>query len=465
MNKLLDYNIDYSLSFDINISTLHKYQLVPIKRQELSILIATSKQEQNIEELISLFHKPIKFIYFSEKEINTELQYLKVKRDLYMFANKALSSIETNHGNSHIINFMEKLFSFSILLNVSDIHFESVDNSMIIRLRIDGELNQIFRFKITLFPLISSIIKYFGNLDISQKRIPLNGRFSKKITNAMYDMRISTMPTIYGESIVLRILDNGNIKKDIQNIGFDGNTLNVITQTLLLNQGLILVTGPTGSGKTTSLYSMIHSLNTKNKKIITIEDPVEYKLDGVMQVNINNEINLNYQTVLKNILRQDPDILLIGEIRDIESLQIAIQASLTGHLVIATLHTNSAVETITRLFDLKAESYLIASTLKMVLSQRLLRILCNECKSLNKKTNNYDAVGCTKCNYTGYKNRQVVSEVLKIDDTISRMISKNKAIHKIENYTKKMEFKTLKENAMKLVNNGITTLEEYYSKV
>lgn len=465
MNKLLNYNIDYSLSFSINIHTLYECQLLPLESQELSILVATSKKEQNTDELISLFNKPIKFIYFTQKEMNSELQYLEFKRALYRLANMALTSIEMNNGNSYIINFMEELFSFSILSNVSDIHFEAVDNSMIIRLRIDGELNQIFRFKLELFPLISSIIKYFGNLDISQKRIPLNGRFSKKIVNTMYDMRISTMPTIYGESIVLRILDNGNIQKDIQNIGFEENTLNIITKTLKLSQGLVLVTGPTGSGKTTSLYSMIHSLNTKNKKIITIEDPVEYKLDGVMQININNEINLNYQTVLKNILRQDPDILLIGEIRDTESLQIAIQASLTGHLVIATLHTNSAMETITRLLDLKAEPYLIASTLKMVLSQRLLRILCAECKVKDTKMNKYHSVGCTKCNYVGYKNRQVVSEVLEIDETISAMISKNKAMYKIQNYTKEMKFKTLKENAIQLVNNGITTLEEYYSKV
>ena len=465
MNNLHDYNIDYSLSYDIDINLLNKSTLLPLKSQELNILVATSQKKQNLDELISLFHKPIKFIYFSEKEMNYELQYIEFKRVLYKLGSLALTSIALNTENSYIISFMEELFSFSIRHNVSDIHFEAVDNSVIIRLRIDGELNQIFRFKLELFPLLSSIIKYFGNLDISQKRIPLNGRFSKKIVTRMYDMRISTMPTIYGESIVLRILDNGNIKKDIHNIGFEQNTLTVITRTLQLNQGLVLVTGPTGSGKTTSLYSMIHSLNTKNKKIITIEDPVEYKLDGVMQVNINNDINLNYHTVLKNILRQDPDILLIGEIRDIESLQIAIQASLTGHLVIATLHTNSAMETITRLLDLKAESYLIASTLKMVLSQRLLRILCNECKIKDFKTNTYHTIGCKECNYIGYKNRQVVSEVLEIDEFISTMISQNKAMHKIENYTKKIGFKTLKENALELVNNGTTTLEEYYSKV
>ena len=465
MNKLLTYNIDYSLSLNLEKDFLIKHSIVPIEQKGLSILVATSNKQQNIDALITLFNKPVKFIYVSQKDINSELQYLEFKQTLYKLGTKAINIVDTKNENSYIINFIEKLFSFSIVHNASDIHFESVDNSIVIRLRIDGELNQIFRFKKELFPLISSIIKYFGNLDISQKRIPLNGRFSKKIDGSLYDMRISTMPTIYGESIVLRILDNGNIKKDLDSIGLEDNTLELIKKTLQFSQGLVLVTGPTGSGKTTSLYSMIHSLNTNNKKIITIEDPVEYRLDGVMQVNIHDEINLNYQVVLKNILRQDPDILLIGEIRDTESLQIAIQASLTGHLVIATLHTNSALETITRLLDLKAEPYLISSTLKMVLSQRLLRVLCKECKIKNVDNNSYTTKGCSKCNYVGYKNRQIVSEILEIDKHISTMIGRGESMDNLLKYVKTQKFKTLKENAMEFVDQGITTLEEFYSKV
>ena len=465
MSKLFTYNIDYSLSLNLEKDFLSKHSIVPIEQKGLSILVATSNTTQNLDDLITLFNKPVKLIYVSQKDINSELQYLEFKQTLYKLGIKAINIVDTKNENSYIVNFIEKLFSFSIVHNASDIHFESVDNSIVIRLRIDGELNQIFRFEKELFPLISSIIKYFGNLDISQKRIPLNGRFSKYIDESLYDMRISTMPTIYGESIVLRILDNGNIKKDLDSIGLEDNTLDVIKKTLQFSQGLVLVTGPTGSGKTTSLYSMIHSLNTNNKKIITIEDPVEYRLDGVMQVNIHNEINLNYQVVLKNILRQDPDILLIGEIRDTESLQIAIQASLTGHLVIATLHTNSALETITRLLDLKAEPYLISSTLKMVLSQRLLRVLCKECKTKNVDTNCYVAKGCSKCNYVGYKNRQIVSEILEIDKHISRMIGKGDSMDNLLKYVKTQKFKTLKENAMEFVAQGITTLEEFYSKV
>jgi len=463
--SLLDYTIDYSLSYTMEYPFLLKNQILPLQDEELCLIIATCKEHKNSEYLMEYFQKPIKFIIVDELSLNFELQYYSFKVDLYQLALKSMETVYEKDDNSDITNFLDLLFSFCILKNVSDIHFESLENSLLIRIRIDGELNQIFRFENKLFLAISSVIKYLANLDISQKRHPLNGRITRKIDDKIYDMRISTMPTIHGESIVLRILDNGNIQKKIDSIGFDEDTLNIIQKTIRLNQGLILVTGPTGSGKTTTLYSMISSLNTKNKKIITIEDPVEYKLDGVMQISINNEIGLDYQTVLKNVLRQDPDILLIGEIRDIESLQIAIQASLTGHLVLATLHTNSSLETITRLLDLDAKAYLIASTLKMVLSQRLVRVLCFSCKEKKKDLNSYIHKGCQKCNFTGYKSRMVVSEVLAIDNTISKMITENESLHKIESYVKNNGFFCLKEKGLELVKSGTTSLEEFYSKI
>jgi len=466
MNKsVLDYTIDYSLSYTIEHIFLLKHQILPLKDEELCLIIATCKEHKNSEYLMEYFQKPIKFIFVDELSLNSELQYYALKLDLHKLALKSIKNAYANDENFHIINFLDLLFEFCILKNVSDVHFESLDKSLIIRIRIDGELNQIFRFESKLFLAISSVIKYFGNLDISQRRHPLNGRITRKIDQKTYDMRISTMPTIHGESIVLRILDNDNIQKNLDSIGFDADTLTIIQKTIRLNQGLILVTGPTGSGKTTSLYSMISSLNTKNKKIITIEDPVEYKLDGVMQISINNEIGLNYQTVLKNVLRQDPDILLIGEIRDIESLQIAIQASLTGHLVLATLHTNSSLETITRLLDLDAKAYLIASTLKMVLSQRLVRVLCPICKQKEKDLKSYIHKGCQECNFTGYKSRMVVSEVLSIDKAVSKMITQSKNLHKIESYVKNNGFFCLKEKALQLVKAGVTSLEEFYSKI
>lgn len=466
---LLNQEINYSLSSNIKKSFLVENKILPLKEQELCILLATSHKTtfdtKQIDKFVQVFKKPVKFIVVDENSLQKELIDLEFKQKLFTLANHSLEYTNKQSENSYIIEFMNHLFSYSIKNSVSDIHFETLDKSVIIRVRIDGELNQIFRFQIELYPLISAIVKYFGNLDISQRRLPLNGRLTQDIDGKNYDMRISTLPTIHGESIVLRILDNRSIKKDIDIIGFDTYSLNSIKKAISLTQGLVLVTGPTGSGKTTSLYSMLNCVNTKNKKIITIEDPVEYKIDGVMQVNINNEIDLNYHEVLKNILRQDPDILLIGEIRDSESLQIAIQASLTGHLVLATLHTNSAVETLTRLLDLKAEPYLIATTLKMILSQRLVRILCNECKVKDKEGLYYVQTGCKKCNYTGYINRQVVSEVLDIDDTISQLIVESNNLQDIKKHLKQKEYKTIKENTMRLVDNGLTTIEEYYSKV
>jgi len=463
--SLLDYTIDYSLSYDIEYDFLHKNQILPLRDEELCLIIATCKEHNDSEYFMKHFQKPIKFIVVDELSLNLELEYYSFKIKLYRLAIISLETKYEKDENSYMIRFLDLLFAFCIVKNVSDIHFESLDKSLVIRIRIDGELNQIFRFESKLFFAISSVIKYFGNLDISQRRHPLNGRITRKVDDKIYDMRISTMPTIHGESIVLRILDNGNIQKNLDTIGFDADTLAIIQKTIRLNQGLILVTGPTGSGKTTTLYSMISSLNTKNKKIITIEDPVEYKLDGVMQISINNEIGLDYQTVLKNVLRQDPDILLIGEIRDIESLQIAIQASLTGHLVLATLHTNSSLETITRLLDLDAKAYLIASTLKMVLSQRLVRVLCPLCKEKEEKSHSYIHRGCKECNFRGYKGRVVVSEVLGINDIISKMITQSKGLHKIESYIKKNGFCSLHEKGSQLVKSGITSLEEFYSKI
>ncbi|MEA3498861.1 MAG: GspE/PulE family protein, partial [Campylobacterota bacterium] len=413
----------------------------------------------------NIFNQPIKLIEVEHKSLEFEWKYISLKKELYGLAVNSLNDKNRLEDNSYILEFMDSVFKFSLENNVSDIHIEVLNKSVILRFRIDGVLNQFFRFSNKLYPVISSYLKYLASLDISQKRLPLNGRFTKEINGLQIDFRLSTIPTIYGESIVIRVLDNNNIKSNLEDIEFDIDTLNSIKKTLQLTQGMILVTGPTGSGKTTTLYSMLNYLNSKEKKIITIEDPVEYKLDGVIQININNDIDLDYKTILKNILRQDPDILMIGEIRDKESLQIAMQASLTGHLVISTLHTNSAIETITRLMDLEAPTYLIATTIKMILSQRLLRVLCKKCKSFDEVTNSYQNIGCVECNLTGYQNRKVVTEIVEFDESIKRMISNNSSVLEILEKLKKDDFKTMQDNGMKMVENGTTTLGEYYSKI
>ena len=465
-NILLDYNINYTLVENLDKNDILKnYKIMPIEDKTLYILVATSNIAQDTTPLNKIFNKPIKFIKVNHIYLEFEWQYLDLKIELYKLSQNIIDDHTIEPNNSYIIKFMDTIFLFCIQNLASDIHLETIEHSIIFRFRIDGMLNQFFRFNISLYPAISSIVKYLSSLDISQQRLPLNGRFSRVLGDKKYDFRLSTMPTIYGESIVIRILDNQNVQKDLIDIGFEDKTLEEIKQSLTISSGMILVTGPTGSGKTTTLYSMLNHINTKEKKIITIEDPIEYKLDGIIQVAINNDIELDYKTVLKNILRQDPDILMIGEIRDKESLQIAMQASLTGHLVISTLHTNSALETITRLKDLEAPEYLIASTIRMILSQRLVRVLCVECKKLDKSLNCYRATGCTKCNLTGYLNRKVVTEILRFDNNIKKMITDKSSLVDIEKYIFQNDFISLEQNGQQLVKDGITSWEEYYSKI
>jgi len=456
--SFFEYNIDYSLSYDVPIEVLKQYMILPIKQTSLHILVATSNIDQNLDPIINIFHKPIKFLEVTLNELEYEYRYLKSKQKLFQFASSAIENDISKSENIFIINFLDIILDIAISNNISDIHFESLKDTLVVRLRFDGVLNKFFKFDKKLYSMLSSVIKFLAHLDISQKRLPLNGHFSKDVNNITYDFRISTMPTIYGESIVLRILDNKNIQKKLDSVGFDSEHLDTIYSSLNLTQGLILVTGPTGSGKTTTLYSMLNYLNKDSKKIITIEDPVEYKMDGIMQVNLNPLIDLDYHTVLKNILRQDPDILLIGEIRDSLSAKIAIRAALTGHLVIATLHTNNALETISRLKDLEVDPYLIATTLKLVIAQRLVRNLCNNCKKYNETTKYYDFIGCAKCNLTGYLNRSVVAEILQINKKLAASITKEENIGL-------NHFQTLQDSAKILLENGIISYDEYLSKV
>ncbi len=461
-NTINNYIIDYDLALNIGIKVLEEHEIFPIQQQDLFILVATAKKEQNELLLTSLFKTPIKFLYVDNKVIQFQIQNFDIQYEIFLLSNQALNySMENNTDNSYMFQTTDKIILFAISLNASDIHFESLNDSIVIRFRIFGILYILFTFKLDMYPLFSSILKLFANLDISQNRLPQNGRFSKTFANNKeFDFRISTMPTINGESIVLRILDNQNSKIMLKDIGFDDDAFKVLDKAIHSHQGMILVTGPTGSGKTTTLYSILNTLNTASKKILTIEDPIEYNLAGIQQVNINNDIKLDYEIVLKSILRQDPDVIMIGEIRDEVALKIAIQASLTGHLVLATLHTNNAPETINRLLDLDAKAFLIASTLKAIVSQRLVRKLCDKCKKQNSKP-----VGCQGCNYSGYTDRIIVSEILKIDEKVSQYIAKGQTIQDIVTYAKTQNYTTIEENTLEKVKSGLTSMEEFYTKV
>ncbi|WP_428026964.1 GspE/PulE family protein [Arcobacter sp.] len=443
MSLLDSFICDYSLISTFDLELLKAKLILPIKKDQYFLTIISCDDSKDIEKLDS--NLVIKEFKSSKNEILFCLDDFEIKYNIFKYYKDA---IYLNEQKS-IQSFFDLLLDYSLEKKCSDIHLETLSDCLIIRLRIDGVLKTFFSFEKELYSILSSYVKLISNMDITQRREPQNGRFEKIIGAKKIDFRVSTMPTITGESIVLRILDNGVNKKNLNDIGFDSKILKKVKKSILKSNGLILVTGPTGSGKTTTLYSILNELNDNSKKIITIEDPVEYQIKGIQQVSINNEIGLKFNDVLKNILRQDPDIIMIGEIRDEESLSIAIQASLTGHLVFSTLHTNDSISTLSRLFDLNAKPYLVASTLKAVIAQRLVLKLCSFCED-----------GCSKCNYTRFDGRLSLFEFLEFDEVISSFVAKNFDKSELLSYALKNGFKTLQDDANEKVEKKLTTIEE-----
>ncbi|UTJ05873.1 GspE/PulE family protein [Arcobacter roscoffensis] len=448
MKTVLNEKINYDLITSYDVSYLREYTILPFFDDGLTLYLYVS-EDSNLNTCQEFFNnKNLKFLSCEKEEILFLLSDISTKLRLFSLAGKSKEFDSLN--SSFMQDFLEKLLSYSIEKNSSDIHIESCNNLTLFRFRIDGNLKTFLVLEKNFIKLVSSYLKLISNLDITQNRLPLDSRFSFLIDAKKFDFRLSTMPTLEAESIVIRVLDSKNINIDINKIGFSSHILLDIQNALKLTQGLILVTGPTGSGKTTTLYSMLNILNSNEKKIITIEDPIEYKLENITQVQVNNKIGLNFDLVLRNILRQDPDIIFIGEIRDELSLQIALQASLTGHLVLASIHANNSSETITRLYDLKADPFLISTTLKLVLSQRLVLSYCKYCQ----------AKGCSKCNFTKYKGRTIISEALKIDESLSSMIFKKQSINTFNEYLRKIKHRSLYDDGKLKVKENITSMEE-----
>lgn len=451
MKKLNKTYIDYSLFEKYDEEFLKSNLILPFYEDNMILKLAICN-ESNLSEVKTKFQKHLSFLEVSTDELKFFLSNFELRKTLNNLSNKIIFS---SSSENFLESFFNKLISFCIRSRASDIHFELDENQMYIKLRIDGKMKSFFIYKKELFRFISSYIKLISNLDITQVRLPMDSRFSLKLDDRVFDFRVSTMPTINMESIVLRVLDNKNISKSLNTLGFSQNILDEFKSVLSLTQGLVLITGPTGSGKTTTLYSVLKELNSEEKKIITVEDPVEYKIDSISQISVNNKIGLSFEIVLRNILRQDPDVIFIGEIRDKFSLDIALQASLTGHLVIATIHANSAVQTISRLVDLKADPFLLSTTLKYILSQRLVLNYCKACENM----------GCIKCNFTKYHDRSSIAELLKVDDEVSSMIFKRSSINEIKEYLKKINFKTILDDGLKKVNENITSTEEVYKVI
>lgn len=391
---------------------------------------------------------------------------------------KINENISNEVKNFPIVKLVDGLIYNAINTNTSDIHIEPMSNKTRIRYRIDGELSEVASIPISSHQLVVGRIKILAHMDISEKRIPQDGRVIFNNHYGFVDLRVSSLPTVYGEKIVIRILKKSTTDIKRKELGFSEKDEKIIDRLISTQGGLILVAGPTGSGKTTTLYSILKDLNKNVKNIITIEDPVEYMIDGLNQINVNTKIGLDFSQVLRSVLRQDPDVIMIGEIRDQETAKIAVRAAITGHLVLSTIHTIDAPSTIIRLIEMGVEPYLVASSIKGVIAQRLVKKICPKCKTEykadmlqqkiideSKEHYLYKGKGCEHCQYTGYKGRVGIFEVLEITREHREAIVSNQNIDNFRDLCINKDMNNLQESCKILLLSGITTLEEYIKLV
>lgn len=388
-----------------------------------------------------------------------------------------IASMEAAANSRPVVRFVNLVLYQAVQDRASDIHFEPFEDEFKIRYRVDGALYEMAPPPRHLALPVTSRLKVISGLNIAERRIPQDGRIQLPVAGRMIDFRVSTLPTQFGESVVLRVLDRSVVSLDLENIGMPDDIYQYFCEDIDKPNGIMVVTGPTGSGKTTTLYSALRRLNTIENKLLTAEEPVEYDIDGIIQVPIHEAIGVTFSRVLRAFLRQDPDIIMVGEIRDIDTSEIAIQASLTGHLVFSTLHTNDAAGAITRLIDMGVEPFLIASTLEAVLGQRLVRTICNNCKTAYQPTPEilqqlgmtekqvggrpfYYGAGCSYCNQTGYKGRRGIYEYLRVKDPIRDLINKRKPTLVIRDKAVELGMRTLREDGIRCILDGYTTVEE-----
>lgn len=378
-------------------------------------------------------------------------------------------------SNAPIVRLLDSIIEQAVHIKASDIHIEPFDKEIRIRTRVDGVLQSALVIPKDLHPALVTRVKIMGGMNIAEKRLPQDGRIEINIMNKQIDLRLSVMPTSHGEKVVLRILDRSSFLIDRENLGFTSENLEKFDVLLKNPHGILLVTGPTGSGKTTTLYTMLNELNNEERNIITIEDPVEYMLKGINQTQVNMKAGLTFAVGLRALLRQDPDIVMIGEIRDKETAEIAVRAAITGHLVLSTLHTNDAASAVIRLMDMGIDSYLLAASMVGVISQRLLRKICTGCKISytpsvfeceligmphSEDITFYKGQGCSLCNRSGYKGRLAVHEVLIIDKKHKEMISRKASLEAIREYSEQAGMSSLKDECVKLLHMGVTSVDE-----
>ncbi|HNP66312.1 MAG TPA: GspE/PulE family protein [Aequorivita sp.] len=441
------------------------YRIVPVAERDGVVVVKTDNPQ--LKSLASDLEVLLNFKISLVSETSENIQS-------YLTYNYRQSTSGTQE--LHASNFLERLLQTAKDFNSSDIHLEIYEGHCRVRFRLDGKLKEQYTIPQIEYPQLINQIKIQAGLDISQKRLSQDGRITVKAASDDFDIRVSTMPTLYGEKVVLRILKRDAQAVELEQLGFNQRELKLYLEGVKMPNGIVLISGPTGSGKTTTLYGTLKLLNKEETNILTIEDPIEYTLDGINQVQLKEDIGFDFPTALRTFLRQDPDIIMVGEIRDEKTANMAIKAALTGHLVLSTIHTNSAWATISRLIDMGVPPYLLATTLNMSVAQRLVRKLCSHCKKEGTFSDelfpesfsdtatikkHYVAVGCNHCYYTGYDGRKAVYEIIPINKELETAIKHNEL--QIDDYLASHNLNTLKTNAIEMINKGETSIDEAYS--
>ncbi|MEC6747142.1 ATPase, T2SS/T4P/T4SS family [Marinilactibacillus sp. XAAS-LB27] len=467
--SLYQYPIDTSLIDLISKEFARENVLLPIKQEAHRLIVA--------------MHDPLDFYAIEDLELSTGFSVQPViatKDDILQTVNHLYdydesSELIEDEFNASAVNIFDQILEAGVTMHASDIHLDQTETLVNVRYRVDGVLRNERTLPKSAIKSLIARIKILAGLNITESRLPQDGRISLTIMEKSINLRISTLPTVYGEKIVIRILDLTNVLKKLNDLDLTDGTLEEYRKIIQEPSGLVLITGPTGSGKSTTLYGSINELNNAHVNILTIEDPVEYQLDGINQVQVNSSIGLNFATGLRSILRQDPNIIMVGEIRDRETADISIRASLTGHLVFSTLHTNSAIEAIPRLFDMGVEPYLVVSSLSGIMAQRLVKKVCKDCQYkraatqiekeiFQKRGSEIEEIclgkGCNRCRFTGYRGRMAIHELIIIDDHMKEMMMNHASLQKIKQYVENKQIPFLIDDGLDKVQKGFTTIEE-----
>ena len=485
--ELADTDVEKAASALISEKLARKHVMIPIKRdgKYLTVVMSDPLNFYAIDDAKSITGLEVTPAISSPKDIlsaidkyygseNAVMAFEELQKEYSNLGFTGLSELtESQVASAPVVKLINSILRHAIKSNASDIHIEPTNTNLRIRFRIDGELQEVMTSSMAAHPAMTTRIKIMGQMDIAEKRVPQDGRVETLVDGVQVDLRISLLPTVYGEKIVIRILGGSSGALDISQLGISKPNRKLFEKITKSPNGIVLVSGPTGSGKTTTLYSLLKQANRPEVNIITVEDPVEYKLIGINQVQVNVKAGLTFANGLRSILRQDPDIIMIGEIRDGETAEIAIRASITGHLVFSTIHTNDSASSVARLVDMGIEPYLVSSSLVGVVAQRLVRNICQKCKTeyapdkaemqilnLTEPKPIFRGTGCPACNGTGYKGRSGIHEILVVTKEIRELVNKGASIDDIAKLGVSQGTITLRQSCIDLVLNGITTMDE-----